>query len=73
MYKTDLFLFFRFTFSGCRSVPSNNLRRVNLRANYQILKNEYHAPYALIASHRLKVLKQKKKCKNFYDLSNTFL
>ncbi|XP_076752456.1 uncharacterized protein LOC143424337 isoform X1 [Xylocopa sonorina] len=51
----------RFAFAGGRPVPSSNLRRVSLRANYQILRSELQATLALVASRRLLVLKDKKK------------
>ncbi|OAD54356.1 hypothetical protein WN48_08070 [Eufriesea mexicana] len=51
----------RFAFAGGRPVPPSNLRRVSLRANYQILRSELQATLALVASRRLLVLKDKKK------------
>ncbi|XP_008209531.1 uncharacterized protein LOC100680291 [Nasonia vitripennis] len=51
----------RFAFAGGRPVPSNNLRRVSLRANYQILRNESRAQEAHVASRRLLIFKHKKK------------
>ncbi|KAJ8679530.1 hypothetical protein QAD02_015317 [Eretmocerus hayati] len=64
----------RFAFSGGRPVPANNLRRVSLRANYQILRNESRAPYALVASRRLLIFKYKKKrLTGTYSLLNIVL
>ncbi|XP_053983275.1 uncharacterized protein LOC128886913 isoform X2 [Hylaeus anthracinus] len=59
----------RFAFAGGRPVPPNNLRRVSLRANYQILRSDLQATLALVASRRLLVLKDKRKrpC-DTYDL-----
>ncbi|XP_031835493.2 uncharacterized protein LOC116428242 [Nomia melanderi] len=51
----------RFAFAGGRPVPPSNLRRVSLRANYQILRSELQATLALVAARRLLVLKDKKK------------
>ncbi|XP_015438849.1 PREDICTED: uncharacterized protein LOC107193847 [Dufourea novaeangliae] len=51
----------RFAFAGGRPVPPSNLRRVSLRANYQILRSELQATLALVASRRLLILKDKKK------------
>lgn len=51
----------RFAFAGGRPVPPSNLRRVSLRANYQILRSELQATLALVASRRLLVLKDKRK------------
>ncbi|KAL0127029.1 hypothetical protein PUN28_005396 [Cardiocondyla obscurior] len=64
----------RFAFAGGRPVPSNNLRRVSLRANYQILRSDLQATLALVASRRLLVIKDKKKGPyNFYNLANVCL
>ncbi|XP_058795676.1 uncharacterized protein LOC131666784 [Phymastichus coffea] len=64
----------RFAFTGSRAVPPNNLRRVSLRANYQILRNESQAPYALVASRRLLIFKHKKKrLTGAYNLSKMVL
>ncbi|XP_011494610.1 PREDICTED: uncharacterized protein LOC105359663 [Ceratosolen solmsi marchali] len=64
----------KFAFAGGRPVPSNNLRRVSLRANYQILRNESRAPYALVASRRLLIFKHKKKrLSGAYNLSKIIL
>lgn len=52
---------FRFAFAGGRPVPPNNLRRVSLRANYQILRSELQATLALVASRRLLVVKGRRK------------
>ncbi|XP_076635158.1 uncharacterized protein LOC143348592 [Colletes latitarsis] len=59
----------RFAFAGGRPVPPSNLRRVSLRANYQILRSDLQATLALVASRRLLVLKDKRKrpC-DMYDL-----
>ena len=66
--------FYRFAFAGGRPVPPNNLRRTSLRANYQILRNESRAPYALIASRRLLIFKHKRKrLEGAYNLSKTVL
>jgi hypothetical protein len=60
----------RFAFAGGRPVPASNLRRVSLRANYQILRSDLQATLALVASHRLLVIKDKKKRPyDFYDLA----
>ena len=65
---------FRFAFAGGRPVPASNLRRVSLRANYQILRNEVRAPYALVASRRLLIFKHKRKrLTGAYNLSNVIL
>jgi hypothetical protein len=74
-YILDLFeKICRFAFAGGRPVPSNNLRRVSLRANYQILRNESRAPYALVASRRLLIFKHKKKrLSGAYNLSKILL
>ncbi|XP_033197912.1 uncharacterized protein LOC117160921 [Bombus vancouverensis nearcticus] len=58
----------RFAFAGGRPVPSSNLRRVSLRANYQILRSELQATLALVASRRLLVLKDKRK--RSFDIYN---
>lgn len=64
----------RFAFAGGRPVPQNNLRRVSLRANYQILRSDLQATLALVASRRLLVIKDKKKGPyNFYNLANVCL
>ncbi|XP_032665126.1 uncharacterized protein LOC116841387 [Odontomachus brunneus] len=64
----------RFAFAGGRPVPSSNLRRVNLRANYQILRNELRATLALVASRRLLAVKDKeKRPHDFYNLAHVFL
>lgn len=64
----------RFAFAGGRPVSPNNLRRVSLRANYQILRSDFQATLALIASRRLLVIKDKKKGPyNFYNLANVCL
>ncbi|XP_028049684.1 uncharacterized protein LOC105838498 [Monomorium pharaonis] len=63
-----------FAFAGSRPVPHNNLRRIRLRANYQVLKSDFHATLALVASRRLLVIKDKKKGPyNFYNLANVCL
>lgn len=65
---------FRFAFAGGRPVPPSNLRRVSLRANYQILRSELQATLALVASRRLLVLKDKKKRPfNTYNLLYSYL
>lgn len=70
-YPHDLF---RFAFAGGRPVPPSNLRRVSLRANYQILRNDVQATVALVASRRLLVLKDKRKGSfNTYSLLYTCL
>lgn len=51
----------RFAFAGGRPVPPSNLRRVSLRANYQILRSDLQATLALVASRRLLVLRDKRK------------
>ncbi|XP_012150937.1 uncharacterized protein LOC100879608 [Megachile rotundata] len=51
----------RFAFAGGRPVPSSNLKRVSLRANYQILRSELQATLALVASRRILMLKDKRK------------
>ncbi|XP_015115665.1 uncharacterized protein LOC107040210 [Diachasma alloeum] len=64
----------RFAFAGGRPVPPNNLRRVSLRASYQILRSDMRATTALVACRRLLILKDKKK--NFrgsYNLANIHL
>ncbi|KAF7990385.1 hypothetical protein HCN44_000190 [Aphidius gifuensis] len=58
----------RFAFAGGRPVAQNNLRRVSLRASYQILRSDMRATTALIASKRLLILRDKKK--NFNGLYN---
>ncbi|XP_023247740.1 uncharacterized protein LOC106636749 isoform X2 [Copidosoma floridanum] len=58
----------KFAFSGGRLISSNNLRRDNLRANYQILRNDCPASYALIALNRLTIPKFKRKF--FFDSYN---
>ncbi|XP_014474277.1 PREDICTED: uncharacterized protein LOC106744219 isoform X2 [Dinoponera quadriceps] len=64
----------RFAFAGGRPVPPSNLRRVSLRANYQILRNELQATLALVASRRLLVVKDKeRKRHDFYNLAHVFL
>ncbi|XP_006614396.1 uncharacterized protein LOC102674875 [Apis dorsata] len=64
----------RFAFAGGRPVPPSNLRRVSLRANYQILRSELQATLALVASRRLLVLKDKKKRPfNTYNLLYGYL
>ncbi|XP_012217019.1 uncharacterized protein [Linepithema humile] len=64
----------RFAFAGGRPVPPSNLRRVSLRANYQILRSDLQATLALVASHRLLVIKDKKKGPyNFYNLAHVTL
>lgn len=65
-YKISLFSYFalhdfRFAFAGGRPVPPSNLRRVSLRANYQILRSDLQATLALVASRRLLVLRDKRK------------
>ncbi|XP_076243493.1 uncharacterized protein LOC143184856 [Calliopsis andreniformis] len=51
----------RFAFAGGRPVPPSNLRRVSLRANYQVLRSDLQATLALVASRRLLVFKDKRK------------
>lgn len=68
MYFFILQYNFRFAFAGGRPVPSSNLRRVSLRANYQILRSELQATLALVASRRLLVLKDKRK--RSFDIYN---
>ncbi|XP_012282456.1 uncharacterized protein LOC105700835 [Orussus abietinus] len=51
----------RFAFAGGKPVPPNELRRVSLRANYQILRSDARATFALVACRRLLVLRNKKK------------
>ncbi|XP_024882287.1 uncharacterized protein LOC112461317 [Temnothorax curvispinosus] len=64
----------RFAFAGGRPVPPNNLRRVSLRANYQILRSDFQATLALVASRRLLGIKDKKKGPyDFYNLANVCL
>lgn len=64
----------RFAFAGGRPVPPSNLKRVSLRANYQILRSEHQATLALVASRRLLVLKNmKKKTFNIYNLAHICL
>lgn len=64
----------RFAFAGGRPVPSGSLRRVSLRANYQILRGDLQATHALIASRRLLVVKDRKKSPyNFYNLAQVCL
>ncbi|KAK0080750.1 hypothetical protein PV325_013377 [Microctonus aethiopoides] len=61
----------RFAFAGGRPVAPNNLRRVSLRASYQILRSDTRATSAHIASHRLLILKDKKpNFRNVYSLSD---
>ncbi|KAG8037467.1 hypothetical protein G9C98_005677 [Cotesia typhae] len=60
----------RFAFAGGRPVAPNNLRRVSLRANYQILRSDNRATTASIACRRLLILKDKQnKLKNTYNLA----
>ncbi|KAG7207442.1 hypothetical protein KM043_009084 [Ampulex compressa] len=60
----------RFAFAGGRPVPPSNLRRISLRANYQILRSDLQATLAHVASRRLLVLKDKrKKYFNSYNLA----
>ncbi|XP_046620346.1 uncharacterized protein LOC124305226 [Neodiprion virginianus] len=64
----------RFAFAGGRPVPPNSLRRASLRANYQILRSDSRATYALVASRRLLVVKSKKSSlPRTYDLANTII
>ncbi|XP_034949329.1 uncharacterized protein [Chelonus insularis] len=64
----------RFAFAGGRPVAPNNLRRVSLRANYQILRSELRATSAHVASRRLLILKDKKKSFiGSYSLANILL
>ncbi|XP_043684626.1 uncharacterized protein LOC122636962 [Vespula pensylvanica] len=64
----------RFAFAGGRPVPPSNLRRVSLRANYQILRSEHQATLALVASRRLLVLRNtKKKVFHIYNLAHICL
>ncbi|KMR00424.1 transcription initiation factor tfiid subunit 6 [Lasius niger] len=64
----------RFAFAGGRPVPPSNLRRVSLRANYQILRSDLQATHALVASRRLLVVKDRKKGPyNFYNLAHVCL
>ncbi|XP_072762409.1 uncharacterized protein [Anoplolepis gracilipes] len=64
----------RFAFAGGRPVPPSNLRRVCLRANYHILRSDLQATLALVASHRLLVVKDRKKDPyNFYNLAHVCL
>lgn len=64
----------RFAFAGGRPVPPNSLRRASLRANYQILRSDSLATFALVASRRLLVVKNKKKSPpRSYDLANTII
>lgn len=64
----------RFAFAGGRPVPSNSLRRASLRADYQILRSDTRATYALVASRRLLVVKDKKNSHpRNYDLANTII
>ncbi|EFN75287.1 hypothetical protein EAI_03110 [Harpegnathos saltator] len=64
----------RFAFAGGRPVPPSNLRRISLRANYQILRSELQATLALVASRRLLVVKDKeRKRHDFYNLANVSL
>ncbi|XP_043506242.1 uncharacterized protein LOC122526773 isoform X2 [Polistes fuscatus] len=53
----------KFAFAGGRPVPPSNLRRISLRANYQILRSEHQATLALVASRRLLVLRNINKPK----------
>ncbi|KAH0569071.1 uncharacterized protein LOC123273216 [Cotesia glomerata] len=60
----------RFAFAGGRPVAPNNLRRVSLRANYQILRGDNRATTASVACRRLLILKDKQnKLKNTYNLA----
>lgn len=61
----------RFAFAGGRPVPSNNLRRTSLRANYQILRGDVRASFAHVASRRLLVLGRGRK--RSYDLARCHL
>ncbi|XP_015605386.1 uncharacterized protein LOC107272600 isoform X2 [Cephus cinctus] len=64
----------RFAFAGGRPVPSSNLRRASLRANYEILRSDLRASFALVASRRLLVYKNdKKRLPSLYNLVNTHL
>ncbi|XP_043268493.1 uncharacterized protein [Venturia canescens] len=64
----------RFAFAGGRPVAPNNLRRVSLRASYQILRNETRATTALVASRRLLIFKHKRKSfRGWYNLAHTVL
>ncbi|XP_011869866.1 PREDICTED: uncharacterized protein LOC105563141 [Vollenhovia emeryi] len=64
----------RFAFAGGRPVPPNNLRRVSLRADYQILKSDFQATLAQVAPRRLLVIKDKKKSPyNYYNLADVCL
>ncbi|XP_012253083.2 uncharacterized protein LOC105684364 [Athalia rosae] len=64
----------RFAFAGGRPVPSNSLRRASLRANYQILRSEIRATFALVASRRLLVVVNKNPAPpRSYDLANTMI
>lgn len=74
LYFNAFYLFIRFAFAGGRPVAPNNLRRVSLRASYQILRNDLRATTAQVASHRLLILKDKKKnLKGSYNLADTHL
>ncbi|XP_066585279.1 uncharacterized protein [Prorops nasuta] len=60
----------RFAFAGGRPVPPSSLKRVRLRANYQILRSDLPATLALVASGRLLILKDKtKRTVNNYNLA----
>lgn len=64
----------RFAFAGGRPVPPSNLRRVSLRANYQVLRSELEATLALVASRRLLVLTdRRKRTFDTYNLAYTCL
>ncbi|XP_008558545.1 uncharacterized protein LOC103579031 [Microplitis demolitor] len=60
----------RFAFAGGRPVAPNNLRRVSLRANYQILRGDNRAMTASVACRRLLILRDKQnKIKTTYNLA----
>lgn len=64
----------RFAFAGGRPVPPSNLKRISLRANYQILRSEHQATLALVAPRRLLVLRNtKKKSFHIYNLAHICL
>ncbi|KAK9301262.1 hypothetical protein QLX08_006336 [Tetragonisca angustula] len=63
----------RFAFAGGRPVPPSNLRRITLRANYQILRSEVKAKFASVASRRLLVLRDKRKPYDTYNLVYSYL
>ncbi|KOX79847.1 hypothetical protein WN51_11458 [Melipona quadrifasciata] len=63
----------RFAFAGGRPVPPSNLRRITLRANYQILRSEVKAKFASVASRRLLVLKDKRRPYDTYNLVYSYL